>query len=219
MIGDVLKRVRGRHTLDEIALRMGVHKNTLGNYERGERLPEIDFLAAFAAVTGADLGELLVSRLEAGGRAPDGLGRATLRARLAEPPASYRASDAELVSVPTAAGGRASVGMAFERRWLEEQGLDPAALLALTVEDDSMAPTIRQGSLVLVDTRVTQFGGDGLHLIEQGARARVRRLQSDLGGGLFIRCDNPAYRELFLAGEALAGLRMLGRAVWAGGSL
>lgn len=82
-----------------------------------------------------------------------------------------------------------------------------------------MAPTIRQGTLVLVDTRVTQFGGDGLHLIEQGALVRVRRLQSDLGGGLFIRCDNPAYRELFLSGETLAGLRMLGRAVWAGGSL
>ncbi len=219
MIGEVLRRVRGRHTLDEIALRMGVHKNTLGNYERGERLPEIDFLAGFAAATGADLAELLVSRLEAGGRAPAGAGRAAFGERLAEPPASYRAGGAELVSVPAATGGRASVGMAFERRWLEEQGLDPAALLAVTVEDDSMAPTIQQGAWVLVDTRVTQLGGDGLHLIEQGARVRLRRLQSDLGGGLFIRCDNPAYRELFLAAEALAGLRVLGRAVWAGGRL
>lgn len=219
MIGDVLKRVRGRHTLDEIALRMGVHKNTLGNYERGERLPEIDFLAAFAAATGADLGELLVSRLEAGGRVPDGAERAALGERLAEPPASYRARGGELVSVPAAAGGRAAAEVAFERRWLEEQGLDPAALLAVTVGDDAMAPTIRQGSLVLVDARVTQFGGDGLHLIEQGARVRVRRLQPDFDGGLFIRCDNPAYRELFLAGEALAGLRMLGRVVWAGGRL
>ena len=64
MIGEVLGCVHGRHTLDEIAMGMGVHKNTVGHHERGERLPDIDFLAAFAAATGPDLGVLQASRLD-----------------------------------------------------------------------------------------------------------------------------------------------------------
>lgn len=224
MIGEALRRVRGRLTLDELALRMSVHKNTLGNYERGERLPDIDFLAVFAAATGADLGELLALRLEAGRRglqersAPGGAAGA-IRERLAEPAADYRVSRDELVVVPSARNGPVPADMAFRRAWLEGQGLDPVALLGITAEDDSMAPTIRQGALVLVDARAVPLGGDGIHAIEYAGRLRIRRLQSDLEGGLFIRCDNPVFREIFLSGEALAGLRLVGRAVWSGGLL
>lgn len=60
-ISDALKRVRGGRSVDEIGLK--THINTISNYETGKRLPEIDFLAAFAEATGADFLELLRLRL------------------------------------------------------------------------------------------------------------------------------------------------------------
>lgn len=45
---------------------LGVSGNTLGSYERGEVLPDVDFLAVFAAKTGADFQELLRLRLASG---------------------------------------------------------------------------------------------------------------------------------------------------------
>ncbi|WP_445083981.1 hypothetical protein [Candidatus Vondammii sp. HM_W22] len=41
-------------------------KNSLAAYERGERLPDVDFLAVFADRTGADFNELLRLRLASG---------------------------------------------------------------------------------------------------------------------------------------------------------
>jgi len=60
-IGDALKRVRGGRSADGLGLK--THINTISNYETGKRLPEVDFLAAFAEATGADFLELLRLRL------------------------------------------------------------------------------------------------------------------------------------------------------------
>jgi len=45
-IGDRLKALRGGLSQDEFSQRIGFHKNTIGNYERGERTPDVDFLRA-----------------------------------------------------------------------------------------------------------------------------------------------------------------------------
>ncbi|MFK5894247.1 MAG: helix-turn-helix transcriptional regulator [Pseudomonadota bacterium] len=42
---------------------VGVNKNTLGAYERGERLPDVDFLSVFAEKTGKDFFYILKLRL------------------------------------------------------------------------------------------------------------------------------------------------------------
>lgn len=46
---------------------LGVSHGSLGAYERGETLPDVDFLAKFSEVTGASFIELLHSRLQASG--------------------------------------------------------------------------------------------------------------------------------------------------------
>ena len=40
-----------------------------------------------------------------------------------------------------------------------------------------------------------------------------------LTGGVFIRSDNPAYREQHLPADLAANLTVVGRAIWAGGKL
>lgn len=62
-IADALRRLRGRITLDEMAPKVAVGRSSLVRYESGDRLPDQDFLAAFAEATGADFLELLRLRL------------------------------------------------------------------------------------------------------------------------------------------------------------
>lgn len=72
-----LRRIRHQADLGnliEAAGKLGVSRGSLGGYERGERLPDIDFLARLAALTGADLHELVRLRLAAAGHeVADGL--------------------------------------------------------------------------------------------------------------------------------------------------
>ncbi len=50
-----------------LGLKLGVTKNTIWHYESGRTLPDLDLLASFAKLTGADLNELIQLRLAAGG--------------------------------------------------------------------------------------------------------------------------------------------------------
>lgn len=83
-----------------------------------------------------------------------------------------------------------------------------------------MAPTIREGSLVLVDTRKERPKEDGIYVLMVDGHLMAKRLQLDLAsGGLYIRSDNPAYREQHLTKEQASHLYIIGRVVWAGGEV
>ncbi len=64
-LGGLLRTVRQLMSVSipEMARRLGVNKNTLGDYERETRLPDVEFLAVFSRVTGYDLGKLVEARL------------------------------------------------------------------------------------------------------------------------------------------------------------
>lgn len=66
-LGDYLRRARERAglTIEALAERLGVNRNTVGSYERGERLPDADYLARIAVELGADLEILQRLRYEA----------------------------------------------------------------------------------------------------------------------------------------------------------
>lgn len=70
-LGDKLREVRTQLGLSipDMAAKLKIAPNTLGSYEREERsLPQPEFLADFATVTGADLAALLEARLAASER-------------------------------------------------------------------------------------------------------------------------------------------------------
>jgi transcriptional regulator with XRE-family HTH domain len=63
---DKLRKLREKSELgsiDAAAPKLGVSRGSLGGYERGKRLPDVDFLARLAAATGGDLPELIRLRL------------------------------------------------------------------------------------------------------------------------------------------------------------
>ena len=103
----------------------------------------------------------------------------------------------------------------FGARWLREQGLNAAQLSAIRVEGDSMEATLRDGDEILVD-RTPRPWRDGIHVVRVGDALLVKRLDTGRPGVVALVSDNPAYRTLELAPDAL---EVIGRVVWKSGRL
>ena len=68
------------------------------------------------------------------------------------------------------AGGAAEIpfdAFRFSRRWLREQGLEPALLSSIRVMGDSMDPLLRDGDEILVDRTPRPFR-EGVHVVRLG---------------------------------------------------
>lgn len=65
LLGKRLKAIRDDHNLSQsdFGQRLGIVINTVGAYERGERLPEVDFLIKLANLFSVDLVELIKLRV------------------------------------------------------------------------------------------------------------------------------------------------------------
>jgi phage repressor protein C with HTH and peptisase S24 domain len=83
---------------------------------------------------------------------------------------------------------------------LKRRGEKP---LSFVMDSDEMEPTIRRGALVFVDADATMPTRSGTYAVEAAGRVTVRMVETRLGGGLVLRCDNKRYAEqLTVAKEA-----------------
>lgn len=64
----------------------------------------------------------------------------------------------------------------------------PGRLVLVTGKGDSMMPTIQPGDVVVVDTGITSFDGDGLYLINMGNGHQIKRLIDK--GVIHVASDN-----------------------------
>jgi len=111
--------------------------------------------------------------------------------------------------------------LAFPHDWLASQGLRAANSFLMTVRGDSMAPTLHDGDLIMVDRGRRELRSGRIYVYtdpEDGTR--IKRIHAD-AGGMVIRSDNPAVSPVLeiitepaRADALLAGI--LGEVVWAG---
>ena len=139
---------------------------------------------------------------------------------------SYR-PQGEWVEVPRlpleASAGPGAVGAAeipfdafrFSRRWLREQGLEPALLSSIRVRGDSMDPLLRDGDEILVDRTPRPFR-EGVHVVRLGEALHVKLLQAVPPGGMRLISKNAAYEPVEVA---MSDVDVVGRVVWKGGRL
>lgn len=79
---------------------------------------------------------------------------------------------------------------------------------------DDMEPRIKNGAPMLVDTRTKEIAGNGTYVLEYQRRTLVRNVESRIGQGLVLSCENPKYKETLLKDAATAkrmGLKVIGR--------
>jgi phage repressor protein C with HTH and peptisase S24 domain len=110
--------------------------------------------------------------------------------------------------------------LAFSQAWLEGQGIRSSEALLLTVSGDSMAPTVNDGDLVMIDRGKNEVRTGKAYVFndpEDGTR--LKRLEVLEGAGIIIRSDSrdqdkypPEFRKGPAADAVLQGV--IGEVVW-----
>lgn len=115
------------------------------------------------------------------------------------------------------AGERVLADMAFDDRMLRDMaGGDPATLSMIRVAGDSMAPTLADGDIIMVDrSAATRRLRDGIHVLRIDDGLVVKRVTVRNGGArLVIGSDNPAAPDPGL--RPINAVTVIGRVVWTG---
>lgn len=214
-----LAEITKEHSLRSFARTCGVSEGTLRSYLRGDTYPDLPALDGIAQA--AEVNTVWLAT----GEGP------MLRSEKRETP-SYDLAEFTMVPrypVDAAAGAGKAVEreseigkLAFRRDWLRQKGLSTNDLSVIRIVGDSMSPTIRDGALALVDCRRQQEKpkSDGIYVIQMDGDLIAKRIQIDLAsGGLYIRSDNPLYKEQHVTAEQAEYLTIIGRVIWAGGEL
>lgn len=216
---------------------VGIPPKSWGRYERDERTPPSETAVAICNVFGLSYTWFLTGD---GPMYREGTTAAAERLAIARQgggdyPVSgsgYHPRPGDYVYVPrydiqVAAGGGGVAGneqvvdyLAFQANWVKNRlGLSPEHLALVEVAGDSMAPTLSDGDLVLVDTRIDRLRDDAIYVLARDGDLIVKRLQRRLDGSVQIGSDNPVYPPEILAAGAAEQLRVIGRVVWIGRQL
>ncbi|MFB9148716.1 S24 family peptidase [Roseovarius ramblicola] len=105
--------------------------------------------------------------------------------------------------------------LAFRRDWLRERDISPSDACLLKVTGDSMAPTLHDGDLVMIDERRTAIRNRHVYaLIDTDGAARVKRLDHVPDQLIILTSDNPAHPVETRASEDMNRVNILGEIVW-----
>jgi len=107
--------------------------------------------------------------------------------------------------------------LAFKADWMHRRiGIDPKSLMLIEAVNDSMAPAIEEGDLMLVDLREPRFRHDGVYVLRAGGELSIRRIQRRPDGKLIILNDNAVYEPTVVAAD---NVNVVGHVIWIAGRL
>lgn len=109
-------------------------------------------------------------------------------------------------------------GLAFKRDWLSRMGTKPENLSVIYAKGDSMAPTIEDGAVILIDHSQAELRDGRVYALARGDEVIVKRMVRDFAGGWIVRSDNPDKVRYGDFQVSDATVRIVGRVVWRGGS-
>jgi phage repressor protein C with HTH and peptisase S24 domain len=115
---------------------------------------------------------------------------------------------------PAVSGDQIVDHLALRADWVREAlRADPNRVALIEARRDSMAPTINDGDLLLVEVSGDPFALDGIYVIIRPDGLAAKRLVKRIDGTFEIRSDNPLYGCEVARPEAL---KILGRVIWHG---
>lgn len=215
----------------------GLNESALRSYLGGRSEPGLFNLRKLATHTGRTL-DWLCAETETYGQH-----QATVLTTDGNPPAfsaqmsrEERGEYAELPLYDIAAGAgagrwnddaRIKSRLSFRRDWLATTVGPANGLSLITVDGDSMEPTLKSGAVIMVRDVDTWNFSDGIYFMLLNGRHVIKRIQRRglvMAEGnatrllLTVLSDNDAYKpiEAELRNETLHETNVLGRAVWLG---
>ena len=108
--------------------------------------------------------------------------------------------------------------ISFEPYWLRNEiGVCPNNVFLMLVDGDSMQPTLKNGSMIMVNRDVDNLS-DGVYVMRHDNNLLVKRLQMLPGGIIRVKSDNTMYDPWEITKSQLDGeeLALIGRVVWTG---
>lgn len=106
--------------------------------------------------------------------------------------------------------------VAFRNDWLAREGISAASAIVVSVNGESMQPTLHDGDMVLIDRRRTVPRDRKIYaLVGPDGDARVKRLEK-LPDMLLLHSDNPKYQTEVISANDANRVRILGEVVWWG---
>jgi len=111
--------------------------------------------------------------------------------------------------------------MSFSERYLrDELCVNPSEVFLMKARGDSMYPTLKDGSLMMV-RRISDFSGDGIYVFRVNGQVMVKRLQFQPTKITFVSDNTHFYEPWELTYKEIESIdfEILGRTVWGGGKL
>lgn len=102
---------------------------------------------------------------------------------------------------------------AFCHIWLTHMGLDESTLVAMKIMGNSMEPTLKKGTVVLIDTAQQKIEDGCIYLFEESGNDMVRRIHNMANNKICALADNSQHQP-FVTDATQITIR--GRVVWCG---
>jgi transcriptional regulator with XRE-family HTH domain len=220
--GQRCKLARGRMDIGEVADKIGVHRNTIWNIERGESLPDAFELELLAGVYRTTAGALLSEATQGKERhvafpAPRSLRAVEIGGFVHIPHFDVEAATGktELFGDIDAVKAMRPFDVGFVRG---ELGITHAEVVLIKVTGDSMAPILRSKDTVMIDLRSCEVFSEGVHVLRVDDAMLIKRVQRLPGKMLRITSENPDYEpfEIRANDESSRDFQVIGRVVWGG---
>lgn len=87
---------------------------------------------------------------------------------------------------------------------------NPENLKIVRLSGDNMEPTILSGSLIMYDTSILEYSGDGIYIIRYDDRITLKRVQRTSNEQYILKSENPRYQDIRCS---LDEISILGRVI------
>lgn len=107
-------------------------------------------------------------------------------------------------------------GTAQTWEWVQKKKVIPKYLIEVDINGDSMEPSIRDGSTVILDTSINtleQIQPNKVYAIRYGNELKIKRLSRRYDGALIIDSDNPNYDREIVELNQLEHIGIIGKYV------
>jgi len=184
-------------------------RDTMNNWKTGKSRVPFDAAFKLTRTAGVSMNWLATGIHSAGGPNPSSLFT------------FVRRFDVELsAGVGTITGDREMQALAFRTDWLASHiGTGEENLSVVQARGDSMEPTIQDRALVLVDHSVDSIRNDGIYAFRMDDALFIKRVQTQMTGGVLLLSDNPAYPSQPIDDLAAVQFTILGQVRWVGNAL
>ncbi len=205
---DRLREERNRLgvTQEYFAALGGVGRSAQIKYERGERRPDICYLAAIAHAV--DIQYIITSERQSSTQSNGSAISGNIKSLVFMPRYEVRASAGVGVYV---FDEEVTQTFAFRRDWLKTKGLSEKNLSIITVQGNSMSPRLNDGDFVLVDQGDTTVKSGNAYVVRVNDELLVKLAQRLPENKLQLSSANPDYPPFIV--DASGSVDIIGRVV------